>query len=50
MGVGDIGTVQGGARGSGNNVCGDDGRGATRQRDSGILDGHWEDERDKGKQ
>jgi hypothetical protein len=48
VGVGDIGAVQGGARGSGDTACGDDGRGAIRQRDRGILDGHWQGERDEG--
>ena len=48
VGVGDIGAVQGGARGSGDASCGDDGRGAAWQRDRSILDGHWECERDEG--
>ena len=48
VGVGDVGAVQGGARGSGDASCGDDGRGAIRQRDRGLLDGHWQGERDEG--
>ena len=48
VGVGDIGAVQGGARGSGDATCGDDGRDAIRQWDSSILDGHWEGELDEG--
>jgi hypothetical protein len=48
VGVGDIGAVQGGARGSWDAACGDDGRGAIRQRDRIILNGHWEGERDGG--
>jgi hypothetical protein len=50
VGVGDIGALQGGARGSGDASCGDDGRGAIRQRDRGILDGHWQGELDEGLQ
>ena len=48
VGVGDIGAVQGGLWSSGDTACGDDGRGAIRQRDCGILDGHWQGERDEG--
>ena len=48
MGVGDIGAVQGGAWDSGDAACGDDGRGAIRQRLGGILDGHWQDQSDEG--
>ena len=48
VGVGDIGAVQDGARGSGDSAYGDDGRGASRQRDSSLLDGHWQGERDGG--
>jgi hypothetical protein len=48
VGVGDIGAVQGGAIGSGYAACGDDGKGAVGQRDCGILDGHWQFERDEG--
>ena len=48
VGVGDIGAVQGGAWGSGDATCGDDGRDAIRQRDRSILDGHWEGEHDGG--
>ncbi len=40
MGVGDIGAVQGGAWGSGDAVCGDDGRGAIRQHDRSLLCEH----------
>ena len=48
VGVRDVGAVQGGARGSGDSACGDDGRGTIRQRYYGILDGHWQVERDEG--
>ena len=48
VGVGDIDAVQSGARCSGDTTCGDDGRGAVRQRDRIILDEHWECERDEG--
>jgi len=48
VGVGDIGTVPCGARGSGDASCGDDGRGAIRQRNRGILNGHWQGEHDEG--
>jgi len=47
---GDIGAVHGGAWGSGDAACGDDGRGAIRQQDRSILDGHWQGERDEGLQ
>jgi hypothetical protein len=48
VGVGDIGAVQDGTWGSGDAASGDDGRGAIRQRDRSILDGHWKCERDEG--
>ena len=48
VGVGDIGEVQSAAWGSGDAACGDDGRGAAKQRDCSILDGRWESERDEG--
>jgi hypothetical protein len=48
VGIGDIGAVQGWARGSGDASCGDDGRGAIRQRDRSILNGQWQGERDEG--
>ena len=41
VGVGDIGEMQGGAWGSGDAPCGDDGRGAGRQYDGSILSGPW---------
>ena len=37
VGVGDVGEVHGGARGSGDAAGGDDGRGAGRQRDAGMV-------------
>ncbi len=48
VGVGDVGAVQGGARGSGDASCGDDGRGTIRQRDRSFLHGQWQGERDEG--
>ena len=48
MGVGDICAVQGGAWGSRNTTCGDDGRGEDRQRDRSILDGHWKGKHGEG--
>jgi len=48
VGVGDIGAVQGGARGSGDTACGDYCRRTIRQWDRGILDGHRQGERDEG--
>ncbi len=50
VGVGDIGAMPCGARGSGDASCGDDGRGAARQRDHSIFNGHWKCERDGGTQ
>ena len=50
LGVGDIGAVPCGARGSGDASCGDDGRGAARQRDRSILDRHLQGELDVGTQ
>jgi hypothetical protein len=50
VGVGDIGAVQSWAWGSRDAACGDDGRGALRQRDRPILDRHWEGELDEGMQ
>jgi hypothetical protein len=50
VGVGDVGTVQGGARGSGDASCGDDGRESIRQRDRSILDGPWQVDLDEGLQ
>ena len=41
MGVGGIGAMQGGAWGSGNASCGDDGRGAAWQYDGSMLSGPW---------
>ena len=48
MGVGDVGAVQSGTRCSRDTACGDDGRGAIRQRDRIILDRHWQGEHDEG--
>ncbi len=48
VGVGDVRVLQDGAWLSGDASCGDDGRGATRQRDRGLLHGHWTIERDEG--
>ncbi len=50
VGVGDIGAVPCGARGSGDASCGDDGRGAIRQFERSILDGYWPDELVEGSQ
>ena len=41
VGVGDIGAVHGGARGSGDTTGCDDGRGAGREHDKGLLSGLW---------
>ena len=42
VGVGDVGEVHGGARGSRHASGGDDGRGAGRERESGMVDrGTW---------
>jgi len=41
VGVGDIGAMPCGAWGSGDATCGDDGRGAVRERDGGIFSGRW---------
>ena len=46
VGVGDVGAVPGGAWGSGHSASGDDGRGARRERDGGVLGGRGEHERD----
>ena len=39
--VGDIGALHGGAWGSEDASCGDDGRGEEREQDGGILSGPW---------
>ncbi len=44
--VGDIGALHGGARGSGDASCGDDGRAARMEHDRGILRGFWLCEQD----
>ena len=46
LGVGDVGEVPGGTRGSGDTSGGDDGRGAGRERDAGVVGGCGYDERD----
>jgi hypothetical protein len=48
VGVGDVSAMPCWARGSGDASCGDDGRGAIRQRDCSILNGFWDGERDEG--
>jgi hypothetical protein len=39
VGVGDIGEVQGDARGAGDTAAGDDGGGAGREQDAGMVGG-----------
>ena len=41
VGVRDLGAMPGGAWGSGDTTGGDDGRGAGREQDGGILSGPW---------
>jgi hypothetical protein len=48
--VGDIGAVQGGAWGSGDAASGAFRRGAAKQRDRSILNGHWQGECHEGMQ
>ena len=49
MGVGDVDEVHGGARGSRHASGGDDGRGAGRERESGMVDrGTWPEHHAKG--
>ena len=46
VGVGDIGTVPGDAGRSGDAAGGDDGGGAGRERDTSVVGGRGDDERD----
>ena len=46
VGVGDIGEVQGDARSAGDTAAGDDGGGAGRQQDAGVVGGCGDIERD----
>jgi len=45
VGVGDIGAVQGGSRGSGDEASGDDDSNENKQRNQSIFGGHWQFER-----
>ena len=46
VGVGDIGEVQGDARSPGDTAAGDDGGGAGREQDAGVVGGCGDIERD----
>ena len=50
VGVGDIGEVQGDARSPGDTAAGDDGGGAGREQDAGVVGGRWGIERDASTQ